>query len=86
MTAEWVQQAANEIYQGLWMARAKQRHPNGVMLSSEENYARCDCVLGIMDRYLDSHDWLATDHGTIADISCFGSISMLPECVYETDK
>ena len=30
--------------------------------------------------------WFAGDHGTIADISCFGSISILPDYVYERDN
>ena len=37
-----------------------------------------------MDGYLHGRAWLAADHGTIADISCFGSISILPDFVYET--
>ena len=36
-----------------------------------------------MDGYLNGRAWLAADHGTISDISCFGSVSMLPDYVYE---
>ena len=36
-----------------------------------------------MDGYLNGRAWIATDHGVIADISCFSSISILPDYVYE---
>ena len=36
-----------------------------------------------MDGYLNGRAWLAADHGTIAHISCFGSIAILPDYVYE---
>ena len=36
-----------------------------------------------MDGYLNGRAWLAAGHGTIADISCFGSIAILPDYVYE---
>ena len=36
-----------------------------------------------MDGYLNGRAWFAADYGTIADISCFGSISILPDYVYE---
>ena len=36
-----------------------------------------------MDGYLNGREELAADHGTIADISCFDSISILPDYVYE---
>ena len=51
MAAEWVQKASNEVHQGFWMTRAKQRHPDDVTLSSEEIHARCDCVLGIIEGF-----------------------------------
>ena len=34
-----------------------------------------------MDGYLNGCEELAADHGTIADISCFDSISILPDYV-----
>lgn len=74
------------IHQGSWIIRAKQRHPDDVTFSSEKFLARCDRVMGIMNGYLNGRAWLATDHGVIADISCFGSISTLPGCEYKKGK
>jgi glutathione S-transferase len=84
--AEWLSKSANEIHQGPWMARAKVRRPEAITLSDEEIHARCDHVLAIMDRHLAQRDWLATDHETIADISCFAPISILPESGYDTAR
>ncbi|MDG2032486.1 MAG: glutathione S-transferase family protein [Rhodospirillales bacterium] len=84
--AEWMSKSANEIHQGPWMARAKQRRPDAVALSDEEIHVRCDYVLGVMNGHLYGRDWLAAGHATIADISCFSPISILPECGYKTDK
>ena len=36
-----------------------------------------------MEANFNGREQLAADHGTIADISCFGSISILPDYVYE---
>ena len=68
------------------MARDKQRLPDAVTLSDEKIHARCDHVLGIMNVHFNGRDWLSADHETIAKSSCFGSISILPECDYEMDK
>ena len=84
--AEWLSKSANEIHQGPWMARAKVRRPDAIKLSDEEIHARCDHILGIMDKHLAKRDWLALDRATIADISCYAPISFLPESGYTTDK
>ena len=84
--AEWLSKSANEIHQGPWMARAKVRRPDAIKLSDEEIHARCDHILGIMDKHLAKRDWLALDRATIADISCYAPISFLPESGYATDK
>lgn len=84
--AEWLSKSANEVHQGPWMKRAKIRRPDAIRLSDEEIDARCDHILGIMDAHLADRDWLARDHATIADISCFGPISMLPDSGYDTDR
>ena len=68
------------------MARAKIRRPDAITLPDEEIYNRCDHILGIMDRHLRARDWLATEDTTIADLSCFAPISILPNSGYETDK
>ena len=84
--AEWMSKSANEVHQGPWMKRAKVRRPDAIKLSNEEIDARCDHILKLMDAWLAKRDWLALGRPTIADISCFGPISMLKVSGYDTDK
>lgn len=84
--AEWLSKSANEVHQGPWMKRAKIRRPDAIKLSDEEIDARCDHILRIMDSHLGRRKWLALDHPTIADISCFGPVSMLKVSGYDTDR
>ncbi len=84
--AEWLSKSANEVHQGPWMKRAKIRRPDAIKLPDEEIDARCDHVLGIMDGHLAGREWLALEHPTIADVSCFSPISMLKVSGYDTDK
>ncbi len=84
--AEWLSKSANEVHQGPWMKRAKVRRPEAIELSDEEIDARCDHILGIMDAHLAAREWLALEHPTIADVSCFGPISMLPDSGYDTER
>ena len=75
--AEWLAKSANEVHQGPWMKRAKIRRPDAIKLTNEEIDARCDHILKLMDAHLAKRDWLALERPTIADLSCFGPISML---------
>lgn len=84
--AEWLSKSANEVHQGPWMKRAKIRRPDAIKLSDEEIDARCDHILRLMDEHLAGRGWLARSHATIADISCFGPISMLKVSGYDTDR
>jgi glutathione S-transferase len=84
--AEWLSKSANEVHQGPWMKRAKVRRPEAIKVPSEEIDARCDHILRIMDAQLATRDWLALGRATIADISCFGPISMLKVSGYDTDQ
>jgi glutathione S-transferase len=84
--AEWLSKSANEVHQGPWMKRAKIRRPDAIQLSDAEIDARCDHILAIMDGHLGKRDWLAQEHPTIADLSCFGPISMLDVSGYETSR
>ena len=84
--AEWLSKSANEVHQGPWMKRAKIRRPDAIKLSDAEIDQRCDHILGIMDRHLARRHWLSRDHVTIADVSCFGPISMLKVSGYDTDR
>lgn len=84
--AEWLSKSANEVHQGPWMKRAKIRRPEAIRLADEEIDARCDHILALMDRRLTANDWLALGHATIADISCYGPISMLDVSGYDTGR
>jgi glutathione S-transferase len=84
--AEWMSKSANEVHQGPWMKRAKIRRPDAIKLSNEEIDARCDHILKLMDAHLAKREWLARPWATIADVSCFGPISMLKVSGYDTDK
>jgi glutathione S-transferase len=33
-------------------------------------------ILPVLDRHLDSRDWLATDHATLADVAVFGYVAL----------
>ena len=77
---------ANEVHQGPWMKRAKIRRPDAIKLSDAEIDARCDHILKLMDAHLAKRDWLALARPTIADVSCFGPISMLKVSGYDTDR
>ena len=82
--AQWLSKSANEVHQGPWMKRAKLRRPDAIRLSDEEIDGRCDHILGLMDAHLEREPWLAAAHATIADISCFGPLSMLDVSGYDT--
>jgi glutathione S-transferase len=84
--AEWLSKSANEVHQGPWMKRAKIRRPDAIKLSDAEIDARCDHILKLMDAHLAKRDWLALARPTIADVSCFGPISMLKVSGYDTDR
>ena len=84
--AEWLSKSANEVHQGPWMKRAKIRRPEAIKLSNEEIDARCDHILRLMDAHLTRRAWLALDRPTIADLSCFGPISMLEVSGYDTGR
>ncbi|MGD2166854.1 MAG: glutathione S-transferase family protein [Gammaproteobacteria bacterium] len=84
--AEWMSKSANEVHQGPWMKRAKIRRPDAIKVPDEEIDARCDLILGFMDAHLAGSQWLAAEHATIADISCFGPISLLDISGYDTSR
>jgi glutathione S-transferase len=84
--AEWLSKSANEVHQGPWMKRAKIRRPDAILISNEEIDERCDKILALMDARLGRRAWLSLDWPSIADISCFGPVSMLKVSGYDTDK
>ena len=84
--AEWMSKSANEVHHGPWMKRAKIRRPDAIALSDEEIDARCDHILALMDARLAGNRWLAGADTTIADVSCFGPVSMLDVSGYDTSR
>jgi glutathione S-transferase len=84
--AEWMSKSANEVHQGPWMKRAKIRRPDAIKVPDEEIDARCDHILAFMDAQLGQQTWLAGNGATIADISCFGPVSLLDISGYDTGK
>jgi len=84
--AEWLSKSANEIHHGPWMKRAKIRRPDAIKVPDAEIDARCDHILGLIDSRLARRDWLALEHATIADLSCYGPISMLDVSGYDTTR
>jgi glutathione S-transferase len=84
--AEWLSKSANEVHHGPWMKRAKIRRPDAIKVPDADIDARCDHILRIMETELGKRDWLAQGRPTIADISCFGPISMLKVSGYDTDR
>ena len=84
--AEWMSKSANEVHQGPWMKRAKIRRPDAIKVPDEDIDARCDHILGFMDAQLGGSQWLAADHATIADVSCFGPVSLLDISGYDTGR
>lgn len=86
MVAEWMSKSANEVHHGPWMKRAKIRRPDAITLTDDEIDARCDHILGLMDRHLQRREWLALARPTIADVSIFGPVSMLKASGYDTDR
>lgn len=84
--AEWLSKSANEIHHGPWMKRAKIRRPDAIKVPDADIDARCDHILGLMEAQLRSRHWLAAEHATIADISCFGPISLLDVSGYDTAR
>jgi len=84
--AEWMSKSANEIHQGPWMKRAKIRRPDAIKVPDDEISARCDHILAFMDARLGDSQWLAADDPTIADISCFGPVSLLDISGYDTGR
>jgi glutathione S-transferase len=68
------------------MKRAKIRRPDAIRVPDADIDARCDHILGIMDRHLAQREWLALPHATIADLSCYGPISLLDVSGYDTSR
>jgi glutathione S-transferase len=73
----WLSVAANEIQNGLTLARAIKR------LGWERNYANAVArgykLLELMDQHLQNRHWLALENVSVADIACYPYVLLAPE-------
>jgi glutathione S-transferase len=74
---QWLAVMQNEMLYGLAKARiiCKFQFPGN--LDEAKAYGRK--ALDVMEKRLASHDWLALDHATIADVGCFPYVALAPE-------
>ena len=75
--AAWLSTAANEIANGPALLRAHHKFGRDIDISKTRQTA--DKVLGIIDRHLQSRDWLVSDSVSIADIAIYPYLALAPE-------
>jgi glutathione S-transferase len=75
--AAWLSTAANEIFHGPAMLRV--HHKFGSTIDTAKARQITEKVLGIIDRHLESHDWLASDTLSLADIAAYPYLALAPE-------
>ena len=73
----WLSTAANEIFHGPAMLRIY--HKFGRAIDTVKAKQTADIVLGIIDRHLESRDWLAGGRVSIADIAVYPYLALAPE-------
>lgn len=86
---QWLAMAQNEIRYGLARARAIQAYAAGDLRQPPTLFARQSNLeesrvvgqagLRVLEQHLDDHEWLASDHPTIADIACCSDVALAPE-------
>jgi glutathione S-transferase len=74
---QWMALAQNEIYFGLQWARGVFVYGKKGDLADYQLQGRK--ALGMLERQLKDHDWLALDRPTIADIACYPYTKRAPE-------
>lgn len=75
--ATWLSTAANEIFHG--PARLRVHHKFGSPIDTAAARQTGDKVLGIIDRHLQSRDWLVGERVSIADIAVYPYLALAPE-------
>jgi glutathione S-transferase len=75
--AAWLSTAANEIFHGPALLRV--HHKFGRAIDVEKARQTADKVLAIIDRHLESRDWLVGDTVSIADIAVYPYLALSPE-------
>jgi glutathione S-transferase len=73
----WLSTAANEIAYGPALLRVHHKFGRDIDVSKAQQTA--DKVLGIIDRHLQSRDWLIGEHVSIADIAVYSYLALAPE-------
>ncbi|HYH41941.1 MAG TPA: glutathione S-transferase family protein [Burkholderiales bacterium] len=76
---QWVALAGNEIQFGLQYARRGVLQDRWTAGTLEQGHALGRIALDVLQGRLASHDWLALDRPTIADVACFPYIETAPE-------
>ncbi len=86
---QWVFMAETEIQIGLQYGRRGRMRDRWV-IGSQANQAQYQAIgrlaLDAMEMRLSRHDWLASDHITIADIACFPYVFHAPEAGMPLDS
>lgn len=75
--AAWLSTAANEIANGPALLRV--HHKFGRAIDTLKAQQTAEKVLGIIDRHLESRDWLDGDSVSIADIAVYPYLALAPE-------
>lgn len=75
---QWLALAATEIQCGLQYARRGLRQGRWTLGNAEQAQAFGRIALATMENRLKSHDWLALNRPTIADIACFAYVETAP--------
>ncbi|MGR8998888.1 MAG: glutathione S-transferase family protein [Gammaproteobacteria bacterium] len=75
--AGWLSTAANEIFHGPALLRV--HHKFGRAIDTAKAKQTADKVLGIINRHLESRDWLAGGTVSIADIAVYPYLALAPE-------
>jgi glutathione S-transferase len=73
----WLSTAANEIANGPALLRV--HHKFGRAIDTLKAQQTAEKVLGIIDRHLESRDWLDGDSVSIADIAVYPYLALAPE-------
>ena len=73
----WLSVAADNIYSGPCAARLVTVF--GAPLDHEAAVSKAHALFKIMDAHLNGHNWLATNHITIADVAGYSYIAHAPE-------
>ncbi|KPY82893.1 glutathione S-transferase [Pseudomonas syringae pv. tagetis] len=74
---QWLSFASNEIQHSLCAARLVQKF--SAVLNQAEAVQKASVVLGLLDKHLEQHDWLAIGRPTIAECAVYPYVALAPE-------